>query len=268
MPETFPVKAEGTVPIQHFRLATTHTEDLYIQAAEARPGDRAVVHHICIYIEQRGKKKPEKVRDKNLLVAYTPGDMPSVYSPGIAKRIPPGTDLVFEVHYTPIGQPRFDRTSVGVILAKEPPRHVAVTRGIAGSGLKIPPHAADHVHRAEWLVPSDVHLLSMTPHMHLRGKSIDFVAHYPGGREEILLFVPNYDFNWQSVYRLTDSKALAAGTRITCEAHFDNSSANPANPDPAQTVLWGEQTWDEMMIGFIDYYHDAPGTSGPDGPSR
>ena len=258
MPEPFVVPAEGTVPIQHFRLATTHTEDLYIQAAEARPGDRAVVHHICIYIDDHSKIKTDDTTNKNLLVAYTPGDMPSVYSPGIAKKIAPGADLIFEVHYTPIGQVRFDRTSVGVVFAKGPPRHLAVTRGIAGWGLKIPPGAADHVHRAKWPVRRDLHLLSMTPHMHLRGRSFRYVAHYPDGRDEILLSVPRYDFNWQSVYRLAEPRPLPMGTTIECEAHFDNSAANPANPDPGQTVLWGEQTWDEMMIGFIDYYEDAP----------
>jgi peroxiredoxin len=260
MPETFVVQATGTVPIKHFRLKTTHTEDLYIQAAEARPGDRAVVHHICIYIDDH-KKNAVGTRNKNLLVAYTPGDMPSVYSPGIAKKIAPGTDLIFEVHYTPIGQLRFDRTSVGVILAKEPPRHLAVTRGIAGWGLKIPPGAPDHVQRAAWPVHSDLRLLSMTPHMHLRGKSFHYSAQYPDGRDEILLSVPDYDFNWQSVYRLTEPKPLPKGTVIHCEAHFDNSAANSANPDPGQTVLWGEQTEDEMMIGFIDYYEDTPVTS-------
>ena len=149
--------------------------------------------------------------------------------------------MIFEVHYTPIGQLRFDRTSVGVILAKEPPRHLAVTRGIAGWGLKIPPGAPDHVQRAAWPVRRDLRLLSMTPHMHLRGKSFQYSAHYPDGRDEILLSVPNYDFNWQSVYRLTELKPLPKGTMIYCEAHFDNSAANSANPDPGQTVLWGEQ---------------------------
>jgi len=263
MPETFLVPAEGTVPIKHFRLKTTHKEDLYIQAAEARPGDRAVVHHICIYMNDLKKMDRSSSRNKNLLVAYTPGDMPSVYSPGIARKVPPGTELEFEVHYTPIGQVRFDRSSVGVIFAQEPPRHLAVTRGISAWGLKIPPGASDHVERSAWSAPRDIHLVSMTPHMHLRGQSFTYTARYPGGREETLLSVPNYDFNWQSVYRLAEPKSLPAGTTIECEAHFDNSALNPANPDPSKTVLWGEQTWDEMMIGFIDYYEEDPGGAAP-----
>jgi hypothetical protein len=260
MPEAFPVPAEGTVPIQHFRVPTMHTGDLYIQAAEVRPGDRSVIHHICIYIDSEKKKSHARVKDKNLLVAYGPGDIPSVFPAGIARKIPRGCELEFEVHYTPIGQVRFDRSSVGVIFAKERPGHVAVTRGISAPGLKIPPGAIDHVERSFWLVSRDSHLLSLTPHMHLRGQSFVYTAHYPGGRAEILLSVPHYDFNWQSVYRLAEPKRLPAGTTLACEAHFDNSPSNPANPDPSKTVIWGDQTWDEMMIGFVDYYEDQSET--------
>lgn len=262
MPEPFLVPAEGTLPIQHFRVRTTHSEDLYIQAAEARPGDRSVVHHICIYVDDYKKEPGDSPRDKNLLVAYTPGDMPSVYAPGIAKKITPGVDLIFEVHYTPVGQVRFDRTTVGVILANDRPQHAAKTRGIAGMNLKIPPGAADHVEQAERTFQTDIRLLSMAPHMHLRGKSFTYTAHYPKGESEILLSVPRYDFNWQSAYRLAEPKLLPKGTILRCEAHFDNSAANRANPDPSRTVVWGEQTWDEMLIGFIDYYEDAPIAGG------
>jgi thiol-disulfide isomerase/thioredoxin len=262
MPEPFLVPAEGTVPIQHFRVKTNLTQPLYIQAAEARPGDRAIVHHICIYIDDYNKEPGDGPRDKNLLVAYTPGDMPSVYAPGIAKKIAPGVDLTFEVHYTPVGQVRFDRTTVGVILAKERPRHAAKTRGISGLDLRIPAGAADHVARAARTFHRDIHLLSMAPHMHLRGKSFTYTAYFPDGTSEILLSVPKYDFNWQSVYRLSEPKLLPAGTTLECKAHFDNSAANPANPNPGKTVVWGEQTWDEMLIGFIDYYEDRPIRAG------
>ena len=162
------------------------------------------------------------------------------------------------MHYTPIGQVRFDRTSVGVILAKEPPRHLAITRGIAGWGLKIPPGAPDHVQRAAWTSSQGS---SLAEHD---------AAHAPA-RQELSLPGPlsrrprrnaavGARLRFQLAERLSARRAQAAprGTTIHCEAHFDNSAANPANPDPGQTVLWGEQTWDEMMIGFIDYYEDAP----------
>jgi hypothetical protein len=258
MVEPFAVQAEGTVPIQRFRVQTNLKRDLWVQAAEVRPGDRAVVHHICVYIDDHTQRKPGGPRVKDLLAAYTPGDVPSVFPPGIAKRIPAGAELFFEVHYAPIGKSRLDRSTIGLIVAKSPPEHVAKTRGIAGWGLKIPPRAANYARKSAWTTPTDVHLLSLSPHMHLRGKSFKFTAQYPDEHLEVLLSVPHYDFNWQSVYRLVEPKALPKGTLIQCDAEYDNSSANPANPDPDKTVLWGEQTWDEMMIGFIDYYEDAP----------
>lgn len=257
MADPYVVPAEGTVPIQRFRVATNLKEDLWVQAAEVRPGDRAVVHHICVYIDDhRTKRQPGGPRVKGLLAAYTPGDIPSVFPPGIAKRIPPGSELLFEVHYTPIGKSRFDRSTIGLIIAGKPPEHLAVTRGIAGWGLKIPPRTAGYQKKAAWTTDRDIHLLSLSPHMHLRGKSFKFTAEYPDRHLEILLSVPHYDFNWQSAYRLAEPKALPKGTLIQCDAEYDNSPSNPANPDPEQTVLWGEQSSDEMMIGFIDYYND------------
>jgi peroxiredoxin len=257
MSDSFAVQPEGTVPIQRFRVATNLNEDLWVQAAEVRPGDRAVVHHICVYVDDHTKRQPSSPRVKNLLAAYTPGDIPSVFPPGVAKRIPPGSDLVFEVHYTPIGKSRFDRSTIGLIASSKPPDHLAVTRGIAGWGLKIPPRAASYPMKAAWTAPSDIHILSLSPHMHLRGKSFKFTAQYPDGHVEILLSVPHYDFNWQSAYRLAEPKALPKGTLIQCDALYDNSASNPANPDPDKTVLWGEQSWDEMMIGFMDFYEDS-----------
>jgi hypothetical protein len=256
MPDPYAVPAEGTVPIQRFVVPTNLKENLWVQAAEVRPGDRAVVHHICVYIDDHTKRRPDGPRVRNLLAAYTPGDIPSVFPAGIAKKIPPGSELLFEVHYSPIGRSRFDRSTIGLVLSKSPPKHLAVTRGIAGWGLKIPPRTANFTKKAAWTSPGDIHLLSLSPHMHLRGKSFKFTAQYPDGKLEILLSVPQYDFNWQSVYRLIEPKPLPKGTLIQCDAVYDNSSSNPANPDPDRTVLWGEQTWDEMMIGFMDYYED------------
>jgi peroxiredoxin len=258
MPNPESIPAEGTLPIKRYWVQLGLAEDLWVQAAEARPGDRAVVHHICVFVDDHIKNVDGKPRLKNLLVSYTPGDMPSVFPPGVAKRITKGSELLFEVHYTPIGKARFDRSSVGLILSKVPPEYLAITRGLPQYQLKIPPGARDHSEQSEWTTRSDIHLLSMTPHMHLRGKSFIYRAYYPGGRSEILLSVPNYDFNWQSVYRLAEPKPIPRGTRILCEAHFDNSSGNLANPDPTSAVVWGEQTEDEMMIGFTDYFEDAP----------
>jgi peroxiredoxin len=257
LPETFKVPAEGRLPIIHYRIPANLTEDVWVQAAEARPSDRAVVHHIFVYTEKHSSRRSGQ-KEKIFLAAYLPGDVLSVYPPGVAKKIPAGSDLVFEVHYTPIGMVRFDRSSVGIILSKTPPRHVAVTRGIAAHGLKIPPGASDHIERAQWNIKRDIYIISFSPHMHLRGKSFIYKATYPDGNVEVLLSVPGYDFGWQSVYRLVEPKALPKGTRVDCEAHYDNSSSNIANPDPTRTVIWGEQTDDEMMMGYVDYYEDTP----------
>jgi hypothetical protein len=212
------------------------------------------VHHICVFVEGPADSKTPTPAWQNLLVAYTPGDMPAVYPEGVAKRIPRGARLLFEVHYTPIGKPRADRSTVGVVLSRRPPRHIASTRGIPQRNLRIPPGDPDYVAQSSLTLKADIHLLSLTPHMHTRGKSFTYTARYPDGRKEILLSVPHYDFNWQSVYRLREPKSLPMGTEVRCEAHYDNSAENPSNPDPTRTVTWGEQSWDEMLIGFIDCY--------------
>ncbi len=171
MAEPFAIPAEGVVPIQRIYVSTDLDEDVFVQAAEARPGDRAVVHHICVFVEVRSGSKVSAPAWQNLLVVYTPGDMPSIFPSGVAKRIPRGARLLFEVHYTPIGKPRADRSSVGLILTREPPRHVAMTRGIPQRNFRIPAGEADYVARSVFTLKNDIHLLSLTPHMHMRGKS-------------------------------------------------------------------------------------------------
>jgi mono/diheme cytochrome c family protein/thiol-disulfide isomerase/thioredoxin len=254
-PDVFRVPAEGTLPLMKFQIAAKIKKDLWIQAIEAQPSDRAVVHHIIVFsrVYDNSSAKQHK---KIFLAAYLPGDVPQVFPPGVAKMIPAGSDLEFELHYTPIGKVRFDRPSVGVILCKQPPRHIAITRGISYHDIRIPPGASDHLEQVDWTLKHDIHLLSFSPHMHLRGKSFSYEARYPDGRVEMLLSVPAYDFNWQSVYRLAEPKALPKGTKIHCEAHYDNSTANLANPDPTRVVLWGEQSWDEMLMGYLEYYED------------
>jgi peroxiredoxin len=264
MPEPFAVPADGALPYQRFRVPTGFLEDKWVVAAEARPGDPAVVHHIAVFVEDPDPaRRPLDTRLRPAVALYFPGDHSSRFPPGVAKRIPAGATLLFEVHYTPVGTPRADRSSLGLIFAKGPVAHQAFTKGIPGNDpqLVIPPGAADHEVRASYTLDCDAHLLSLMPHMHLRGKDFTYTAAFPDGRREVLLSVPAYDFGWQSYYHLAEPRPLPRGTRIDCVAHFDNSAGNPANPDPAATVRWGDQTWDEMMIGYIDFYDDAPAAS-------
>lgn len=265
MSEPYVVAPQGVLPYQYFRVSTHFTEDKWVQAVEARPGDRQVVHHFIVRIEVPGQRIKHHGQQP-YLVGYAPGDIPSIYEPGTAKRIPAGADLIFAVHYTPIGEARTDRSSIALIFAREPVRHEATTQGISQEKFLIPPGAARFPVRSRFVFKDDAHLLNLMPHMHLRGKSFRYRATYPDGRTETLLSVPAYDFGWQSVYRLAEPRAMPRGTRIDCLALFDNSTGNPNNPDPSKAVAWGDQTYDEMMIGFIDYALDAP--AGGDRGSR
>jgi hypothetical protein len=189
--------------------------------------------------------------------------MPSVYPPGVAKRIPAGSVIEFEMHYTPVGKVRVDRSQVGLILAKQPVEREAFTVPIANQRIRIPAGAPDHEERAARTFREGATLLAFMPHMHLRGKDFLYRLVLPDGRSETLLSVPAYDFGWQSYYTLAEPLKLPAGSRIECVAHYDNSAANPANPDPTRTVTWGDQTYQEMMIGYVDVVLDRPPAGNP-----
>lgn len=254
IPETYEVAAQGTINYVYMKVPTNFKEDMWIQAAEARPGDREVVHHIIVYVDDHKGRK----RSEGHLCGYAPGDMPSVYPDGTAKKIPAGSDLIFQLHYTPNGRRRTDRSKVGMIFAKKPVVHEAYTRGIAQQRFVIPPGKDNVPVRSSFTFPRDGHLLSLFPHMHLRGKSFEYKATFPDGSTKMLLSVPAYDFGWQTYYTLSEPMAMPKGTKIDCLAHFDNSDNNPDNPDPTKAVTWGEQTFEEMMIGYIDYVDDEP----------
>jgi peroxiredoxin/mono/diheme cytochrome c family protein len=263
MPREFSVPAKGGpkgIRYQYFEVETNFTEDRWIQAVEARPGNRAVVHHIIVFVVPAGKPfrqgRPDGIGD-GLLVAFAPGELPAIFAPGTAKKVPKGARLLFQMHYTPNGVAQKDRSSVGLILAKRPPKHEVRTRAIAQNRFAIPPGADNYEVKSATTFDQDARLLSLMPHMHLRGKDFSYRVVFPDGKSDLLLRVPRYDFNWQSYYRLTEPLDLPAGTRIECTAHFDNSAANLNNPDPTQAVHWGEQTWEEMMIGFADYSYTA-----------
>jgi mono/diheme cytochrome c family protein len=264
LPAEQTVPATGVVAYQYFITPTNFKEDVWIQAAEARPGNRGVVHHIIVsYRDHKNKDKSGAGRGgigDGIIVGEAPGDIPLLLPPGTARKIPAGSDLVWQMHYTPNGKEAKDKSQVGLIFykGKEPPKYNAQTRGIMNGSFVIPPGDSAHLVESDWVVPRDTLLLSFMPHMHLRGKDFEYKAEYPDGRTEVLLSVPHYDFAWQTSYRLAQPVLLPKGTRLHCVAHFDNSSANPANPDPKKEVTWGDQTWEEMMIGWIDFIWQQP----------
>ncbi|MGD9853715.1 MAG: redoxin domain-containing protein [Planctomycetaceae bacterium] len=253
--EPFTVQAEGKVRYQHFHIDPQFTEDKWVKAVEIQPGNRQVVHHILMFAVPAGSGR-EAVPGgaTGYDGAYVPGVRTIPYPDGMAKRIPAGSILVFQVHYTPIGTEQQDQSRVGIVFA-DPDEIEYEVRSISAvnSDLDIPPQEANY--RAEATsrrMRNDVQLLELNAHMHLRGKSFHYEAVYPDGTTETLLDIPRYDFNWQTAYRLIEPKTLPTGTRIHCVAHFDNSEANLNNPDPSTKVRWGEQTWEEMLIGYFD----------------
>ena len=248
----FSVPAEGVVDYQYFVVDPKWEEDKFIVAAEARPGNRAVVHHIIAYLVPPGAE-PRDDDSRTMLVGYAPGSPPNVFGDGLAIHVPAGSKLLFEMHYTPNGRAQTDVSCVGLSFTdREQVSNVVHGRAAVNSKFAIPPHASDHEVISKYRSEQDELLLKMSPHMHLRGKAFRFEAMYPDDSREVLLNVPAYDFNWQLSYLLAKPKLLPRGTRIVCTAQFDNSEGNLANPDPDAEVRWGQQSWDEMMIGFFD----------------
>jgi hypothetical protein len=252
MPEAFPVPAKGEVAYQYFDVPTNFTEDHWVQAVEVRPSARAAVHHVVVYIREKDDVWIKGPTKSDILEIYTPGTLPAVWKPGQAKKIPAGAHLVFQVHYTPTGQPVSDRTVAGVIFAKEPPAERVLTIQLGNSSFAIPPGRADYPVSVMGTLPHDATLLSFFPHMHLRGAGFEYLIIPPKGPPITLLKVENYNFYWQLSYVLAEPLKLKAGTRLEATGWFDNSANNPLNPDPKATVRYGEQSWEEMCIGFFD----------------
>lgn len=253
MPEPFAVPATGTVPYQYFYFDPKFTEDKWVYAAEARPGNREVVHHLIMFYlpPDQERFRPEDPLF-NAVAAFAPGMPAIVGDEQYATRIPAGSKLIFQVHYTPNGTATTDQSEAAICFA-DPAKVSKEVRITAAYNFKflIPPGAPDYKVTQQLRIPRDTFMYTITPHMHYRGKSFKFTARYPDGGEEILLDVPRYDFNWQNVYLLKQPKRLPAGTIVDMEAHYDNSADNPLNPDPGQSVHWGDQTWDEMMLGSL-----------------
>lgn len=250
----FKVPAEGGpegVPYKHFRVPSEFAEDRWVTAAEVQPGARDVVHHIIVYIEPPDGKHR---RDWVMLTAYVPGLRFEPLPPGAARLIPAGSQFVFEMHYTPVGAKREDLSRLGLLFVDaDKVTHEAITAEVGDTDFRIPPGAAAH----EVLATSEAakepfELLSLSPHMHLRGKAFRYELVSPSGEREVLLDVPAYNFNWQTRYVLTKPRTIPPGSKIHARALFDNSADNPANPDPTKTVTWGDQSWDEMMLGYFD----------------
>ena len=294
MPSAFPVPAEGTVDYQYIVIPGNFKQDTWVTAAEVRPGNRAVVHHVIAFVRPPGSKwmkdalpgvpyvpKKEKaeankaeankenpegqrqgerprggrqrdggITDAENLTGYAPGLQPLVLHDS-AKLVKAGSDIVLQLHYTANGNAGTDKTRIGLVFAKTAPRYRNVSLLAPTRDFAIPPNADNYEVKSQVQLQETVTLIDMMPHMHFRGKDFIYKITYPNGETQTLLSVPKYDFNWQLGYTLDKPLVIPKGSRIECTAHFDNSPNNAYNPDPTKEVKWGDQTWEEMMIGWF-----------------
>lgn len=278
----YQVAADGDDVYRHFVVKTNFTEDRYLSAVEVRPGNRAVVHHVIAYIDGTpdadGKYASEKLEEATkdgqpgytsfggpgfipvgIMGGWAPGNEAQFLPDGVGIFVPKGARLSLEVHYHKDGKTETDRTRMGIHFCR-----TTVQKRIDGAfalnfGFKIPPGATRHEVKAVSTIQADSHILAVTPHMHLLGKEMKVWAELPDGTEKPLVWVKDWDFNWQNSYFLKEPMAVPKGTKIRLVAYFDNSDDNPRNPSKGKgrTVGWGEQTTDEMCIAFVSSTKDA-----------
>jgi peroxiredoxin len=251
----FVVPATGTIKYQFFTADPGLTEDKWVRAIEVRPGNRAVVHHVLVFAATgNARERIEEGGTNGFFAAYVPGLRAAEYPSGMARRLPAGSRLVFQLHYTPNGSPQMDLSEVGMVFA-EPDSITQEIRTVSAvqRKIEIPPHADNHMLEATSASATPgTRLMAFMPHMHLRGKAFSYEAIFADGQRELLLDIPRYDFNWQTRYVLAEPREVPPGTRLHAVAHYDNSGQNLNNPDPSKTIRWGSQTWEEMMIGYFE----------------
>jgi hypothetical protein len=268
MPRPFTLAKSGEIDYQWVIVPTHFKEDRWVERVEVLPSNRAAVHHAVIYIREPGSSwlkdrppgtlftlssdEPGSFTTSDILFTYTPGAAVDQWPKGMAKLVKAGSDLVFQMHYTAVASGGTDQSSIGLIFSPQPPLKRVLTLQLNNDRFLIPP-GAPNVQVGAWgTLPNDALLLSLYPHMHLRGKGFEYRVVDGQGKSSTLLKIGNYDFHWQLTYRLKDPLPLRGGTRIECTGIFDNSRANPRNPDPGEAVRFGFQSTEEMMIGFFD----------------
>ncbi len=253
IPRPMKIKAEGFMPYQFEVAETTLTEDKWVRGYEIVPTDRSVVHHVIVNVHTGGGKLRDRDEGTSgYWAAYVPGNSGQMYPAGFARKLPAGSRISFQIHYTPSGKATTDQLKMGLYFASAPPKYVVQTLAIPKRDLSIAPGDANHVETASKKVPSDMTVMALMAHMHVRGKAFRFDLTMPDGKKETLLDIPHYDFNWQLRYDYAAPRIIPRGSTVTITAVYDNSTQNKANPDPGKLVRWGPQTVDEMMIGYIE----------------
>lgn len=274
MPAAFEIPAKGEVEYTYFVVPSGLTEDKWVQAIEVRPSDRTVVHHAVVYLREPGSKWMADAKpgvpyvppnlnpgsrfanvlgaSNDVLTVYTPGMIPDVYKPGQAKQIKAGTDFVIQMHYTASGKATKDQTSIGLVYAPGEPKERIITTAAVNNRFKIPADDGNFQSEATVPVVNPMTMISLFPHMHLRGKAFQYDLIYPNGETKTIMRVNKWDLNWQLSYKLAEPIQLTPGMKVKATAWWDNSANNPSNPDPSKEVTWGDQSWEEMLVGFYD----------------
>jgi hypothetical protein len=276
MAEEFKVPAQGTIAYQYFQIPTNFTEPKFVQAIEARPGDRKVVHHALVYYIAKpdmartpvlrpkaewsrlpppvpGEHQPlrEEGKPARLIATYAPGTRPQIFRPGTALRLEPGGIIELQMHYTTNGKPGSDRTKVGLVFSKDPnPREIRAG-SFFNATFVLPPFSDNTAVPGEVEFVQDTTVYGLLPHTHLRGKAWDYKLVLPDGTSKTILSVPHYDFNWQTYYVFKDPLEVPKGAKILSTAWYDNSRGNKSNPNANTEVRWGDQTWEEMQYTGI-----------------
>jgi mono/diheme cytochrome c family protein/thiol-disulfide isomerase/thioredoxin len=276
LPQPIAVKADGFMPYQNVLVPTNLTEDRWVKAVQIAPTDPSVVHHVLVFaLDEDAAKDPATRRRlgadeaSGYWAAYVPGNDSMVLPEGMARKLPANSSLLFQIHYTPNGKATSDQMKIGLVFSDAPPKHLVRTAAVANIRLRIPPGAANHRETGQLRVPADAKILAFMPHMHVRGKAYRYELELPGQPKRTVLDIPKYDFNWQLRYELREPLEAPRGAVLHGTAWYDNSADNPANPDPTKTVRWGQQTVDEMMLGYIEYYIEGEDPMNPmDLPGR
>jgi len=273
MPQAVTIPARGEVEYTYEIVPTGFTTGRWVRMAEIRPSSPAHVHHAVVYVRPPGSAwlhgapvgraftASEMVghaatsaalwTDSEILLVYAPGSAPDRWPETMGKYIPAGSDLVFQMHYTSNGHAAADQTSLGLVFDRRPPAERVLTLQLTNDHFVIPPGVPNYRVEVHGTLPGDATLLSFFPHMHLRGKKFEYNLVSATGAITPLLRV-NYNFYWQRSYRLAAPLPLKAGTELQAVGWYDNSAGNPHNPDATVAVHWGDQTSDEMMVGFFD----------------
>ncbi len=248
--DAFDIAADGPDQFAMLPVAPGFDEDRWIRAVEIQPGDREVLHHFILW---RASDSSPDVQDA-WIDAWAAGGVATEMPEGTARLLPKGRGLIGDFHYHPTGNATTDRTRIGIWFAEpEEVEKELINLWVMNAQFRIPAGDPNYQGRASHVFSEDVHVRSLGPHMHYRGKDMKYTAYLPDGEERDLLSVSRYDFNWQTFYEFEEPVALPAGTRIEVTAHWDNSAENPHNPDPTVDVTWGTDSTDEMLIGFVDY---------------